>query len=200
MKKLIVLFLAIFILGTVSVSAEIFVFTDETRVVHYSTYMHSIDVKNGQSYFMSINFAKNEPTSGSSNFEVSIYTGTSNYVSYNNFDPLIIFSLKTPPNFEITLNTPKNPADNPVKIFNLPEKNTFINVHGIKHEFTSKTSLDFSKAEKITVILPLNNDTELRVELPKETVKEWGYIYNMDIDKERKELFKQNTEDKDEDA
>ena len=38
----------------------------------------------------------------------------------------------------------------------------------------------------------------MRLELPEEIVKEWNYIFNTDIGKEGKEMFKKNSKNEDE--
>ena len=187
-----VCFIFISFVFTTPASAEILKLTEKTKVVYCSQYTHIIEEKNGQKYIMFINFEKNKTISDNPFFLFSMYTGTTNYVSHDNFNPLIIFSLKTPPKFEITPNTPKvsnlfedskNSTNPHIKTFNLPTKNTFIEPHGIIHEFTSKIPADFSKAEKIVIIMPCSDGTELRIELPEEIAKEWHDVYTVDLHK-----------------
>lgn len=106
------------------------------------------------------------------------------------FDPLIVFSFKTPPKFEIT-------KDNSVQTITVTGK-TGIDTHNIiynlsKQKFfggpAEKLAVILPTAEKITVIMPFNNDTEIRIELPEEIVKEWNYISTADMKKEKKEVL-----------
>lgn len=106
------------------------------------------------------------------------------------FDPLIVFSFKTPPKFEITKDnsvetitiTGKTGIGTDNIIYNLGRKNFF----GDRAE---KLALIIPTAEKITVIMPFDNGTEVRVEIPESILKEWKHISTADMKAEKKEAL-----------
>ncbi|MDL2280409.1 hypothetical protein LJC10_00950 [Selenomonadales bacterium OttesenSCG-928-I06] len=185
MKKIVLLLIFLFVFA-MPASAEIFKMVASKNIIIYSQHGQVIEKKNDASYIVFIEFAKS-PGALIKSFSVkhayiSIYTRTTDYVSHKNFNPLIVFSLQNPPKFEITKN-------NLTETFVIPKKDTDLASHQIRHYLNSKNNATFGTAEKISVLLPLSDGTEMRIDLPEEIIEEWNYVYNADMSKEKKEML-----------
>ena len=184
-KKIVLPLICFFVFAT-PVSAEILRNVGQDGTFVSSQYTQLIQKKDDAKYFVFIEFLKGRIPflfSVIKGFSLSIETRTTDYVAHDNFEPLIVFSLQTPPKFEITKN-------NSTETFVITKSNTRIASHKITHFLGPvRGQKTFDAAEKIVVLLPLSNGTEMRIELPEEIVKEWSYIYAADMRKEKKETL-----------
>lgn len=95
------------------------------------------------------------------------------------FKNLVVFSVKTPPNFE----TGKGDS---FERFTLNGKPSGISSNHITYGPNKKI---FATAEKIAIVMPVSDGTEIRIELPGEVVKDWNYISTADMGGVKKELL-----------
>lgn len=199
-KKIILLLICVFVFTTPA-SAEIRKTVNNHGIFISSVYAQTIAEKDDAQYVIGFVLERHKLNSGLiastpdfnlsiKAFAISATSPSTTFAPDKHFDPLIVFSFKTPPKFEITKDnsvqtitiTDKTGIDDNNIIYNLDKK-------GFWGEPRGKMAIILPTAEKITIIMPFNNGTEMRVELPEEIVKEWNYISTADMRKEKKEAL-----------
>ena len=196
MKKILlvlVCFIFTSFIFTTPVSAEIIREAGRYEISILSQYSQTIQEKDNEKYLVFIEFAAYKAGVGFVNVDfvsINIYTRTTNYVHTSKFEPNMVFSFNTPPKFEIN-DTKKTglfadlyPVDKQQIV--LSSKNSSVGDYSISYQIPNDMLEKFILAKKINIILPFNDGTELKIELPEEIIKEWNYIANADLGKEKK--------------
>ena len=194
MKKILlvlVCFIFTSFIFTTPASAEIIREAGRYEVSIFSQYSQILQEKNNEKYLVFIEFAGYKVGYAFANaqmFSINIYTRTTNFVHVNQFEPNMVFSFKTPPKLEISDKIPTGlftGLNLPKEAISLVNKNSTVGDYSLNYYIPGDMLEKFVEAKKINVILPFNDGTELRIELPEEIVKEWNYVANADLGKEK---------------
>ena len=186
MKKTILALFTVFFLfqGTASAEVEKYIqgMFENTHVFSVFTTRIDKDSAAGKEYYLRTELRRNRiklPTS-------YIVTEEIRFTAYNpenHFKNAVLFDTKNPPKLEIT-------SGNSTELLTLDKEGTAWKEsynYSIRHERIYKL---IKNAKKIVIVLPMQDKTEKRVELPEKVLNEWKYILNTVMATEKR-LIKQ---------
>ena len=170
-RTILALFTVFFIFqGTASAKVEKYIqgMFENTHVFSVFTTKIDKDSAAGKEYYLRIELRRNRiklPTS-------YIVTEEIRFTAYNpenHFKPAVLFDTKNPPKLEIT-------SAGSAELFLLDKEGTAWK-ESYNYSIRNDRMHKFIKnADKIIIVVPMQDKTEKRIELPREVLAEWKYI------------------------